>query len=481
MRRTYTPRAYAQLAIDHLNSSDRVALWAGMGTGKTVLTLTWLDALHNVMGEDAPTLVLGPKRVARDGWAKEANKWNHLSGLEVISGVGDVDHRVRALKQLAKGNAQILAVNYDVVPWMIDWFKDQGKAWPFKTVIPDESTKLKGFRLKQGTVRAQALAEIAHTEVKRWVNLTGAPAPNGLKDLWGQTWFLDAGQRLGRTYDAFESRWFGYRRVRDAINKREHIQTVIFPHSQDEIMERLSDICLTIRAKDWFDLREPIVTEVPVELEPSARAKYKSLEKELFMALESGEIVEVFSSAGKSNKCLQLANGAVYLDPERYGKGTWVEVSYAKLEALESVVEEACGTPVLVAYKFESDRERILRHFKGQAVDISVPAGFDQFMSGSVPIGVVHPQSMGHGIDGLQDVTNILCFFGMDWDLDTHDQMVERIGPTRQQQSGHDREVRLYYLVAQNTIDEAARERLKTKRDTQDVLIDYMTRRKNDD
>lgn len=475
-RRVYTPRAFFAQALDFLASANRNSLWAGMGMGKTSIAETWLDIHHNVLGESDPTLVLGPLRVAKRGWTTEAAKWEHLSDLSVSACTGDPDQRERVLADVMRGNTQVMTLNYENIVWLVDTL---GPRWPFRTVIPDEATKLKGFRLLQGTKRAQALASVAHSKVKYWKNLTGAPAPNGLKDLWGQQWFIDEGVRLGRTFDAFEQRWFGYRRVRDAINPhKEHIQTIIFPHSQDDIMSRLQDVCLTLDPKDWFPIDELRVVPVPVELEPSARAKYRALEKELFLELGNGVEIEVFSAASKSSKCLQAAGGAVYLDPERYGKDKWVEVSYAKIDALDSVINELGGAPLMISYNYKHEKTRIMKAYP-QAVDLATEAGFEAFMDGRSVLGLCHPQSLGHGVDGLQDVCWNLCFFGQSFDLDTHDQLLQRIGPVRQLQSGHNRVVSLYYLVAEDTVDEVAVERRASKRSVQDLLLDYMNRKEN--
>jgi len=295
VRRQFTPRPYHGLAMDHLARVPRSAIFAKPGMGKSVMALTFLDYLHNVWGEDRPSLVLAPLRVARDTWANEAGKWDHLQALEVIPIVGTPEERKAALRR----QAPVYTTNYENLVWLRDQFK--GRPWPFTTVVADESTKLKGFRLRQGGVRAQALAQVAHKHVERWINLTGTPASNGLKDLWGQTWFLDAGQRLGRTFTAFESRWFAYKRIKNAITHKPGISPVILPHAQDEIQERLADICLTLDPKDWFDLKDPIVNVIEVELPSSARAKYQEMERELFTMIEGNE-VEAFNAAAKSQK-----------------------------------------------------------------------------------------------------------------------------------------------------------------------------------
>jgi SNF2 family DNA or RNA helicase len=452
----------------HFVNNPRCAFFGKPGVGKTVLTLNYLDALHRLAGESAPTLVLAPLRVARDGWATEAAKWKHLQGLEVVPVTGTTEQRATALKR----DAPIFATNYENLLWLHDHFTETGRAWPFHTVVADESTKLKGFRVQQGGARAAALAKFAHTKVERWVNLTGTPSPNGLKDLWGQTWFLDAGQRLGRSYSAFESRWFAYKRIKDAISHKPGILPVILEGADQQIHERLKDICLTLDPRDWFDLKEPIVNVIEVELPASARKKYKELERDLFTEI-GGSDVEVFNAAALTNKCQQLANGAAYLDPERYGAGTWVEVHFEKLDALAELAEETGDDPLLVAYQFKSDRERLLRAFP-DALDLANAEHMAAAKAGKGKLWLAHPASVGHGVDGLQKHCNQLVFFAQDWNLEYHDQILERVGPMRQFQEGHDRAVHIHYIVARRTIDEVIMARRQSKRSVQDCLMDYM-------
>lgn len=459
-RRSFTPRPYHGLAMNHLANVERGAIFAKPGMGKSVMALTFLDYLHNVWGESQPTLVLAPLRVARDTWANEAHKWDHLAGLEVVPIVGDADQRKAALRK----DAPVYTTNYDNLVWLREQFA--GKPWPFATVVADESTKLKGFRLKQGGVRAQALGKIAHTDVERWINLTGTPASNGLEDLWGQTWFLDAGVRLGRTFSAFRDRWFRPVKSGDFHNYR------ATDYAQTEIQERLADICLTLDPKDWFDLQDPIVNIIEVELPKSARVKYREMERELFTMIEGNE-VEAFNAAAKSQKCLQLANGAVYLEAERYGAGTWVECHTEKLDALRELAEETGDDPLLVAYQFKSDLARLLREFP-DGINLSEPAGMARAMRGEGKLWFGHPQSMGHGVDGLQYHCNTIVFFAQDWNLEYHDQVLERVGPVRQLQAGKNRGVFVHYIVARQTIDELVMARRESKRSVQELLLNYL-------
>lgn len=475
--REFTPREYQAIAMDYMLATPRCNLWLPPGLGKTSIVLTVLDFLHNVWGETDPTLVLAPLRVARDTWTTEQRKWTHLAGLKVVSVTGGLDERIAALRT----RAQVYVMNFDNIIWLRDWLKEQGLPWPFRRVVADEATRLKGYRSRQGTVRAQALAEFAHRDVVEWTNLTGTPSPNGLKDLYGQQWFIDEGKRLGRTYSAFEERWFGYKRVQDAVSKKVEIQPVIFPHAHEQIHERLADCSLSIDPRDYFDIKDPIVNVIEVDLPKSARAKYRELEKELFTRLETGEEVEVFNAAALTNKCLQCANGAVYLDVERYGTENGepkaIEVHDAKIEALESLIEELAGAALMVAYHFRSDLRRLQRAFP-DGVDLATPAGLDAFRTGRAQLGFGHPASIGHGIDGLQNVCNVIAFFAQDWNLETHDQIIERIGPVRQLQAGLDRPVFIHYLVVRDTLDEVVMARRSGKRGVQDLLMAYMKERR---
>lgn len=463
-RRAYTPRPYAHLAMAHFANVPRCALFAKPGMGKTTMVMTFLDYLHNIWGEDRPTLVLGPKRVAQHVWPDECHKWEHLRGLSVVNITGTSADRKAALRR----DAPIYSINYENLPALRDHFKSTGRAWPFATVIADESTRLKNFRVKQGGVRAQALGQFAHVDVERWINLTGTPAPNGLKDLWGQTWFLDAGAALGRSYSSFEDRWFGYKRVKDAVTHKTGIEPVIFPYAHEQIHERIADLCLTLDPKDWFDLADPIVNVIEVDLPRTALAKYREFERELFVQLDGNDI-EAFSAAAKTMKCLQLASGFAYLED---GKA-WVDVHDAKLEALESLVEESGGEPVLVAYHFKPDLAKLRARFP-DGLDLSSDAGMAAAKAGKGRVWFGHPASMGHGVDGLQEHCATVCFFSHWWDLEQHDQMIERVGPMRQLQAGKDRPVSVHYIVARGTIDSVVVARREGKGSVQELLLNYM-------
>lgn len=451
----FTPRDYQRAIVEFIAQHPRCNVWAGMGTGKTSSTLTALQGL-SLVDDPYPVLVLAPLRVAASTWPDEVGKWVHLQGLRIASWAG-----TRAFP--AGPVPDIVTVNYDNVRELVEHFGDR---WPFKTVIADEATRLKSFRLRQGGKRAQALGRVAHKHVTRWVNLTGTPAPNGLLDLWGPAWFVDQGARLGRSFSAFQDRWFMTTR---APGQQFGGETIALPGADAEIHRRLSDVTITIKAEDYLDLPPLVENVIEVDLPPTARRHYRELEREMFTKLGTGEEIEAVSAAAKTMKCLQAANGALYTDES----GTWKELHDAKLEALQSVVEEAAGMPVLVAYHFKSDLARLQRAFpQGRALDAN-PRTIADWNAGRIPVMFAHPASAGHGLN-LQAGGNILVFFASWWDLEAHSQIIERIGPTRQAQSGFNRPVYVHRIVARSTVDSLVLRRLQTKASVQQVLLDAM-------
>lgn len=458
--REFKPRPLQTMIIDFILDHPRCAIYSGMGTGKTSATLTALDILNII--EPGATLVIAPLLVANQTWPDEVKKWCHLQDVKIIPIIGKPEQRVRALKT----KADIYTVNYENLPWLVSFL---GTDWFFTKVVADESTKLKGFRVSQGSVRARALGKVAHTKVKRFIELTGTPSPNGIKDLWGQCWFLDRGERLGTSFTAFTDRWF--QSVSVGVD-RNAIQLVPFEHSQKEIQDRLKDICISIEAKDYFDIKEPITTTLEVELKGKARKLYDDMEKEMFIELSNSVEVEAFNAASKTIKCLQIASGAIYTDES----GAYQAVHDLKIQALESVIEEAAGMPVLVSYHFKSDLDRLLKAFpQGRHLNKD-PQIIRDWNAGKIPVLFAHPASAGHGLN-LQDGGNILVFFSHWWDLEQYQQIVERIGPTRQAQAGHDRPVFIYHIVAKDTMDEVVMERRESKREVQDLLMESMKKR----
>lgn len=460
MKRVFDPRPWQPPMMDHIAEHERCALFAAPGSGKTGAVLHALRGIEPL--DEAPGLIIAPKRVARDTWVKEVHKWSSLSGVEVTPIIGTATERFQALGR----RSLWYAINYDNLPWLYDQLGK--KHWRFRTIVADESTRLRGMReAGQGGKRTNALAKVAWLpQVRRFIELTGTPAPNGLQNLWGQLWFLDHGERLGRTYTAFTQRWF--QRSWDGFGLEP------FQFAQRQIEEKIRDICLTIDPRDWVDIAEPIETDIVVELPTKAMEQYREMERRMFLELEHAlgtHEVEAVNAAAKTNKCLQMAAGFVYHE----GGDGFTELHNAKLEALESLVEEVNGMPVLVAVSFRHEYQLIKRHFpKAMTLDeISI----EDFATGHYPMLIIHPASAGHGIDGLQDATNVLIDFSSGWDLELDMQVIERIGPMRQMQSGYDRPVYRYRILAHGTADYLVKRRRETKMTTQQVLLEALKRR----
>lgn len=455
----FIPRKYQSIIIDRIIEQNRVACWCSMGMGKTSSTLFAIDYLQTVEGM-GPALILAPLRVAASTWPQEARKWDNLT-VGVLPIVGDAKARLRAIQTPSRA----YSINYENIPWLIEAL---GGKWPFEMIVADESTRLKSFRLGGKTVRAKALARVAFRS-KRFVELTGTPAPNGLLDLWGQVYFIDRGERLGRSFGAYTGRYFRPVKVgRSPFAVRyEPMEWV-----QDAIQEKLADVSLSLDAADYFPIEKPICTQIPVELPPNARAAYDKMQKDFFVELEGKEI-EAVNAAALSTKCLQAASGVMYHEANISCACPWVELHDAKIEALKSIIAEANGAPVLVAYHWKADAARILKAIPDAKILDKDPKTIELWNAGKIPVLLAHPASAGHGLN-LQDGGNILVFFSLWWNLEYYQQIVERIGPTRQLQAGHPRPVFIYHIIAQNTLDETVLQRMETKREIQDLLLERM-------
>lgn len=468
MKRVFVPKPWQPDMIEHIHRHPRCALFAGMGSGKTSAVLIGLSDRLSLMDE-APGLIIAPRRVALDTWPGEARTWSCLPGVEVVPIIGTPTERFQALAK----KALWYSINYDNLPWLYEHFGK--KNWPFRTIVADEFTRLKGHRGNlthglRGGKRTTALAKVAHLEqVERFIGLTGTPAPNGVKDLWGQMWFLDQGDRLGASHDAFKKRWFQRSFDGHSIDP--------LPFAQDQIQDRIRDICLTVDPKDYIDIADVIETDIVVDLPDKAMDIYRDMQRKMFVELEQdlgGHEIEAVHAAARTNKCLQIAAGSIYHDRE----GNFVELHHAKLEALDSIREEANGMPLFISYIFNSDLERIRKHFPQckhiDEVDCTEDGDWNK---GRVPMMAAHPASAGHGLN-LQWGSNIMVDFSSGWDLEYDDQIIERIGPMRQYQAGLDRAVHRYRIMARGTVDYMVKERRKSKRTVQQILLEAMKREK---
>lgn len=452
MSQIFSPRPHQKLGIRFLLDHPRCNLHATVGTGKTSMVYAMLDMLRLAGSTFFPALVIAPKAVCEMTWPDERDKWTRFNGMRVVQLAGNEKLRVDGL--LTVGD--IYLINYENLPWLIQQYA--GKRWPFRIVIADESSRLRGFRTKQGTKRARALATIAqHTG--RWVNLSGTPAPNGYHDLWGPQWFVDFGARLGDSYAKYMQRWF-------VENPYTHAVELRHPDCKHEIDKLLSDCTLAIRAEDWMEIGQPNYIEREVRLPGDAQALYKQMERDFWIEihqLEGRHEVTAVNAAALSQKCLQMASGTVIHD----GK-TAAVVHRAKTDALESIIEEL-QEPLLVAYWYKAEIDLLksqfpnIRIFKGKPDE-------EAWNAGKVPLMAIHPQSAGHGVN-LQYGGRAMAHMTHTWSAELREQVEGRIGPTRQLQAGFKRSVIHYDLIAAGTLDRAVRDRVKNKMTIQEALL----------
>lgn len=461
LRECQEPMVEAMLAHKRFN------IFASPGTGKTGATLFALTALDVLDGDVFPVLVVAPKRVANQVWPAEVREWTNFHHLTVSRVLGTPTQRQAAL--------DVQAEIYTINPANLSWLdKVAGKEWPFKTVVVDESTTIKGHRCSlrksstgktfmrvDGAKRARDLIKHA-TRTNRWYNLTGTPDPNGVKDLWGQQFPIDLGRSLGSSFSAFSQRWF--RPVFGSSPEQQRIEPL--PGAEDEITERIRKHCVVVDAYDYFDITKPVEVEMMVQLPDKARKLYAQIHKESVAEIEAAEITAV-NQGSLVMKCRQIASGHL-----RDDDGVWHSVHDAKLEALEELVESLEGKPLLVAYWFNQDLKDIQRKFpKAVALpsDDTQQQVQDDWNAGKIQMLLVHPQSAGHGLS-LQHGGHHLCLYSQDWNSEFYAQVIERLGPTRQAQSGYRRLVYVYKLIAQNTWEVLVAKRV-TKKITDAELV----------
>lgn len=434
----WEPHPYQRIATRFLLDHHRAMLVADPGLGKTGITLSALDLLKMAGSSFFPALVLAPKRVADVVWTNEVAKWDAFQGIRVLKIMGTEDVRRAVLKQAV---ADLYVMNYDLVPWLTSQFPFE--KWPFKIVVADESSRLKGYRLNKGTVRATALSDIARF-TGRWWNLTGTPCPNGLQDLWGQMYFVDFGERLKRSYGAYLEAFF----LENQYTR--HITTQF--GAEPEIHKLVADRMLALRAEDWLPIEKPQELTIDVPLPASAMRTYREMEKDYFTIVSERELdtaVEAGTAAVKSAKLLQMCSGSLFDNLSMPH-----DIHDAKLEGLEDVLEQIAPKPLLVSYWWTFDARRILawceknkivaRVYKGQKDE-------DDWNAGKIRVLLLHAQS-AFGLS-LHRVCHDVCFYSYNWNAELWQQMIERVGPARQAQLGLKRVVRVWTIRTIGTIE----------------------------
>lgn len=441
--------------IDFVIDHPYCALFVDMGCGKTVTTLTALQILREDYLDVAKTLVIAPKSVAQNTWTNECEKWDHLKDTRVSVVMGTAAQRRRALEV----EADLYITNRDNVTWLVDEYLGgdlrMKNPWPFDCVVLDESSSFKSWTSK----RFKHIMKM-RPFMRRVIELTGTPSPNGLMDLWAQLRILDMGERLGRGISGFRDKYFrpGARNGAVVYDYRPK------PGAKEEIARKISDICLSMQASDYLEM--PMVMDGGMTLTLEEIVGYRLFEKDCVMSLPEGDIVAV-TAVALMNKLLQFASGAVYDDEHN-----WHPVSDTKLEALDELIEQA-GEPVLVYYNYQHERERILgRHpeavcFKGE------PEILKKWNEGQIPVLLCHPASVAYGLN-MQHGGHIIIWYSPTWNLELYLQANARLN-----RQGQTKPVIMYHLICRDTMDEVVMTALRGKGDTQAALLRHIKKLRN--
>ena len=440
------PHPYQLQAKQHILSHPSTALWMDMGLGKSSATLMAVAEMKERQ-EYNRVLIVAPVRVVRNTWPTEINKWDQFKGLTYTVITGGTSPKKRGA--LLNKQTDIHLINYELLPWLVELY---GDLWPYDVVVFDEFSKMKSSSAK----RFKAMKKV-RKHIDRVVGLTGTPASNGLMDLWSQSYLLDSGVRLGTTYWSFRNRWF---RQTDYMG----YSFAPRPGAEEEIHQRLADICLSMSAADYLTLPDRVDNVIYIDLPTKARTAYEELETEFITQL-ADETITALNAAAMANKCLQAANGAVY-----NGEGEALPLHDEKLQALDDVIEEAAGAPVLVAYTYKSDARRIQEKFKQAVMLGDSPETIEQWNAGEIPLLLAHPASAGHGLN-LQDGGNLVVWFGLSWSLENYQQFNARL-----HRQGQTKPVFVHHIVARDSIDEKVLRVLGEKEGVQRGLLEAVRR-----
>ena len=438
----YSPHDYQRYAAEFIITHPISALLLDMGLGKTSITLTAINDLLFDSFEIHKVLVVAPLRVARDTWSAEIEKWEHLKNLRYSVVTGTAQERISALCI----PADIYIINRETVQWLVE---ESGLIFDFDMAVIDELSSFKNHQSK----RFRAFMKV-RPKMKRIVGLTGTPASNGLMDLFAEFKLLDMGERLGRLIGQYRNAYF----QPDKRNGMVIYSYKPLPNAERQIYDKISDITISMKAADHLKMPELISSEYTVQLSENEKEKYDRLKKDLIFSTEDNEVTAA-NAASLSNKLSQMANGAVYSDDESV-----IEIHDRKLDALEDIIESMNGKPLLVAYWFKHDLERIRKQFDVREIKSS--DDISDWNSGKIPVALIHPASAGHGLN-LQSGGSTLVWFGLTWSLELYQQTNARLW--RQGQTADT--VVIQHIIVKGTIDEQIMKALKTKDTTQAALI----------
>lgn len=435
----YKPHDYQTFATDFVLEHPACGLILDMGLGKSVITLTALWSLLLDSFDVGKVLVVAPKRVAENTWPAELKKWEHLDGLTWSLVLGSEKDRRAALQRRAK----IYIINRENVTWLVDNYR-----WDFDTLVIDELSSFKSSKAQ----RFRALKRV-RPRISRVIGLTRTPQPNGLLDLWPQMYLLDMGKRLGRFVGGYRERFF----LPDKRNRE-----VIYSYkpkegAEEKIYELISDICISMKAADYLDMPELVSSQVEVKMNARERKLYEDFERDMVLHLKDGDL-DAVNAASLSGKLVQMANGAVY------GENRKVHLIHdRKLDALEDIIEAANGKPLLVAYWYKHDLERIRQRFDVRTID--TPKDIADWNEGKIPVALIHPASAGHGLN-LQDGGSTIVWFGLTWSLELYQQLNARLW-----RQGQRHTVVILHIVTEGTHDEDIMKALELKDMSQTALI----------
>lgn len=440
---------YQRHAVDFIKDTPNCALWLDMGLGKTVSTLTALADLLEAK-EIKRALIIAPLRVALSTWPNEMKQWRHLYRMEYNQLAG-LTAKVREARVRCTDYG-LTIVNRELVPWLVEYW---GQKWPYDCIVIDESSAFKSTQAKRWRALRSVLPKITRT-----IELTATPASNNLIDVWPQIYLMDRGERLGKTKGVFLEQF-----CRQVGNPQWN-QWQVRPDRLQVLYDKLSDICLRMKAEDYIDVPDRVDSVIQITLPAKVSSQYRTLQKEFILSLESGEITAA-NAAVQAGKLLQMCNGAMYLD-----EGGWEVVHDDKLDALTEIVEQT-SEPILVAYQFKSDLARLQKRFpKAEALGKD-PATIDRWNEGRIPMLLAHPASAGHGLN-LQRGGRTIVWFGLPWSLELYAQFNGRL-----HRQGQDKPVLVYHLLASGTVDEAVHAALSKKDATQNDLLEAVKRLQN--
>lgn len=442
----FNPHEYQRYCINRMVSDPALGLFLDMGLGKTAITLMAIRELKFNRWSINRVLVIAPKKVAEATWQNEARTWRQTEHLRVVEVLGSAEQREAAMAT----QGDVYVINRENVQWLVEHY---GRVWPFDMVVLDESSSFKNPRSK----RFRALRTV-RPKIRRIVALTGTPTSNGLIDLWSQLYLLDGGKRLGRTISI-------YREIYFIPDKRSRAQ--IFSYrpregAQAAIYERISDICISMKAADYLSLPDCIIDNIPVQLDSAAQKAYNRLERDALLEVEDN-VITAGSAGVLTGKLLQLCNGAVYDE-----NGNVNVIHDCKVAAFLETIEQLNGQHALVFYGYRHDESRLLDALKGSGLNVRVYGGADDAQAwneGKVDILLAHPASCAYGLN-LQRGGHHVIWFSLTWALEQYQQANKRL-----HRQGQTEPCIIHNLIVQGGVDEDVINALNRKEDAQDSLL----------